>query len=371
MSPALEEQIRAFTSWQQQPLKLPEDLLNILDLIKEQGSAFNSALMSLQSVHDRLSNDRDHRGFDEVIVDLENRFAVNFSKEVANAKDVFLELNKAASELSPASSRSSRASGKASRSRQEEARVTFGNFHAQLKPHLADIEMVARRLRLASRTESDAFAKEYDALERIHSREVSMRLRRCFKQAPFAVTVSLDLERGQSEEEGRDDADMIYEYLNKEKGLETFLGQFNDMGSKWAAAKLRSPPEMQTLEMAYTKLSCGVLDALQQSVPRDEEKCRIWEDTDTVHYRLAKWEKLTSDQKIIIAIGGQFSHGKSSFLNALMGEEVLPTNSELRWYGKTEADIARPREIHNCNTLPYSTQSRSETYARNTATEAI
>lgn len=366
---ALEDQIRAFTSWQQESLRLTEDL-DILDLINEQANAFKSALMSLQTVHDRLSNN--HQRFDDVVAELERRYSINFSEEVASVKDVFVELNKAGAELGKPSS--NRAAGKTSRSRQKEAISSFEKLYEQLKPHLGVIETLARKLRDASRTESDVFLKEYDALERMHSKEVLKRLRLCFSRNPFAVTVSLDSKRGQTEEEGCDDADMIYEYLDKEKGVETFLRHFNEMGSKWPAQMLggSSPPEIRKLEMAYTKLSCGVIDALQQSVLHDEGISPLLvEMTKYLDCRLGKWEELTCRQKIIIAIGGHFSHGKSSFLNALMGEDVLPTNSESTWHGETEADDTPPRDTHDCNTLPYSAQSCSWTYARNTTTGAI
>lgn len=362
MIPTIEDQLRIFTSWRDPRLgsrQFSKDLIDILDLIKTNGDILKSALMSLQSVYDGLSNDRRHS--DDVVAALEKKNSVDLSKEVAGARDVFVAINAAGSNLGTPSSNF--AVGKFWRPSQKEALVSFGNHFAQLKSHLRIIEMMARRLRHASRTGtkdvSDVFLQEYAGLERIHSKQVLEGLRLRFDQDPFAVTVPLDPEREQSEEEGRDYAEKVYDYSDNEEELKVFLKQFQVMGSKWAAATLggSSTPDMRTLEMAYTKLSCGVMSALQQSVPRDEGTPRLWEDTDFLQCRLEQWEKLTSGQKIIIAIGGHFSHGKSSFLNSLMGEDVLPTDSESDQRGETEANITHPRGLHNCNTLPHSTQS--------------
>lgn len=323
MSPTIEDQTRAFTSWQRKSPQLLTDLIDILDLINTQGNILKSALMSLQSIFDGLSKARRHS--DDIVADLEKKYSIDLSKEVAHTRDVFVALNDAGSKLSTPSS--NRVLGRLSRSYQKPALASFEKLYSQLRHHVGIIEFVARRLRHASHTESDAFLKEYNALERMHSKEVLKRLRLRFKQDPFAVKVSLDPKR----EESEDEADMIYDYLDKENMVETFLQQFKDMGSKWAAAMLAasSTPEMQTLEEAYTKLSGGVMNALQQKIPFDKGICRLLDDTEFLHCRLAKWEELTSSQKIIIAIGGHFSHGKSSFLNALMGEDVLPTDSKL------------------------------------------
>lgn len=317
MSPTIEDQARAFTSWQQRSPQLLKDLIDILDLINTQGNILKSALMSLQSSLDRLSKVRRHS--DDIVADLEMKYSIDLSGAVAHTRDVFVALNDAGSKLS--TPRSNRIMGRLSRSSQKPALVSFEKLYSQLKHHVGIIEFAARDLRRNSGTGGDTFLKEYNALERMHSKEVLKRLCLRFNQDPFEVKVSPDPEW--------DEADMIYDYLDKEKGLETFLQQFKDMGSEWAAAMLAasSTPEMRTLEKAYTTLSCGVMNALQQK-PFDKGIRRLLDDTEFLHCRLAKWEELTSSQKIIIAIGGHFSHGKSSFLNALMGEDVLPTNSE-------------------------------------------
>ena len=343
MIPTIEDQLRAFTSWQLGSFH--RDLRDILDLIKTHGNILKSALMSLQSVYDGISNDRRHS--DDVVADLETKCGMDLSREVAGAKDVLVAVNATYSNLNTPSSTFSL--GKIFRSSQKEAHDSFGILFARLKSHLRLIEMMARRLRHAchngTRDESDVFLKEYAGLERMHSKQVLERLRLRFDQDPFAVTVPLDPNREQSEEEGRDHADKLYDYLDKQEEVKVLMRQFQDMGSKWAAAMVggSSTPEMRTLEMAYTKLSCGVMNALQQSVPRDEGTCRLLDDTDFLHCRLARWEELTSGQKIIIAIGGHFSHGKSSFLNSLMGEDVLPTNSESDQRGEIEANITHLR----------------------------
>jgi hypothetical protein len=362
MIPTIEDQTRAFTSWQQGSPKLPKSLIDVLDRIKTHGEILNSALMSLQLVYDGLSHDRRHS--DDVVANLEKNLSMDLFEEVEGAKDVFVAINATCSELSTA-----------------ETNVTFVKFWRSpkkglveslnsncnqldrpFKAYSSDGPEAAEHLRHTGTKDecivSDIFLKEYDGLERMHSKEVLERLRLRFSQEPFAVTVSLDPEREQSEEEGRDHADMIYDFLDEEEKVETFLQQFKNMGSKWAAAMLGdSPmPEMRTLEKAHTTLSCGVISALKKSVPRDEGICQLKDDTDYLQCRLERWEELTNHQKIVIAVGGHFSHGKSSFLNALMGEDVLPTNSESNQHGEIEANIKHPRVIHNCDTLPYSTQ---------------
>lgn len=313
MVPIIEDQSRAFISWQQKSPKLLNNLIDILDLINTQVITLKSALMSLQASFDVLSEVRRHS--DDVVANLEKKYSIDLSKAVAHTRDVFVALNDVGSKLS--TPLSNRIMGRLSRSSQKPALVSFERLYSQLRCHVGSIELVARNLRLtSSHTGRDAFLKEHN---------VSKRLRLRFNQDPFAVKVSLDPEQEQS----KDEADIIYDYLDKQKGVETFLQQFKDMGSKWAAAMLAasSTPEMRTLEKAYTTLSGGVMNALQQK-PFDKGMHRLLDDTECLHYRLAKWEELTSSQKIVIAIGGHFSHGKSSFLNAIMGEDVLPTNSE-------------------------------------------
>jgi len=353
MVPTIEDQQRAFARWLQESPQLPKRLVDILDIIKTHGEYLKSALMSLQPVYDDLSRER--RNSDAIIADLEERHSMNFSKEVIGVKGVLVALNAAGPKLQPPSNWAKRL-----RASHKEATATFEKLCGELDGHLRLIRMMTRALRHASHPpEPEAFPKEYAELERKHWKEVLDRLWPRFREEPFAVTVPLDPEREQSKEEGRDHADMIYQCLDQEKAVETFLQQFKDMGSKWAAAMLGgSPtPDMRTLEMAHTRLSCGVMNALQQSIPRDEGVCRLQDDTDFLHCRLARWEELTSRQKVIIAIGGHFSHGKSSFLNALIGDDVLPTNSESNEHDETEANTKHPRVIHDRNTLPHSTQS--------------
>jgi len=322
MSPTIEDQIRAFTSWQQKSPPLVKDLIDILELINTRGIVLKSALMSFQSVYDRLSNDRRHS--DDIVTDLEKKFSIDLPEKVAHTRDVYVALNKAGSQLSTPNSKGGL--GKLSRPRQVESLASFEKLYDQLKEHVDIIEGVTRGLRSASHTQSNAFLKEYNALERMHSKEVLKRLCSRFNGDPFAVTVPLDPDREPSE----DEADMIYDYLHVDNGVETFLQRFKDMGSKWAAAMLgaKSTPNMRTLELAYTNLSCGVMKSLQQCIPCDKRIRPLLDDMDFLRCQLARWEELTSGQKLIIAVGGHFSHGKSSFLNALMGEDVLPTNSE-------------------------------------------
>src|SRR5258706_4582475 len=266
MTPTIEDQLRAFTSWKLGSRQFQTDLRDILDLIKTHGNILKSALMSLQSVYDGLSNDSD-----DVVGDLETKLHIDLSKEVAGAKDLLVAVNAAYSNLNIPSSNF--VLGKIFRSSQKEALNSFGIHFAQLKSHLRLINMMTRRLRHASRTgtkdESDVFSKEYARLERMHSKQVLERLRLRFDQDPFAVTVPLDPKREQSDEEGRDHANKLYDYLDQEEDVKVLLRQFQDMGSKWAAAMIggSSTPEMRALEMADTKLSCGVMNALQQSVP--------------------------------------------------------------------------------------------------------
>ena len=352
MIPTLDIQEQALAIWRKGMRKLPNPIINTLDLIETRGHALKRALSSLGPVIDGLSQRGRHS--DDVVAYLGKKHIIDLSKEVEGATGVFVALNTTGAKLSTANSKSGWE--RLLRIPQKEAAASFRKLYHQLGDHLMLIEIIVRDLWTAIL--SDAFWEEYSGQEGMDSKEVLEGLRLRFDKKAFAVTVSLGPESEQSGEEGRDYADMIYDYLDKPGGGEYFLRQFQDMGSEWVAKMLGdSPTEMRKLEMAHTQLSCGLINALQQSVPRNEGMCRLQDDTDFLRCRLAKWEELTRHQKIIIAIGGHFSHGKSSFLNALMGDDVLPTNSESKQLGETEAKIKYPRDIHDCNTLPHSTQS--------------
>ena len=345
MIPTIRNQEQDFVSWQRKLRKLPRNLADILDLIKTHGKCLELALTALQEAYQDLC--RHCRQPDPVIGALERKLNINLFEEVGGASKVYVALGKIASKLD-IGIESGRGSGfnwaKILQAPEREAAASFRKYCNQLSGHMGLIRVIARELRHTSSSFAPArgkktqaqdivshnFSKEYDGLERKHLREVSEGLRLRFNEAPFAVTVPLGPGRGQSEEEGSDHADVIFSYLDKENGVEDFLQQFENMGSKWAAGMLgnSTTPEMRTLEIAHTELSCGVIRALQQSVSCDEGVSPLQDDTKFLNCRLERWEELTSHQKIIIAIGGHFSHGKSSFLNALMGEDVLPTNSE-------------------------------------------
>ena len=346
-------QEKDFATWQL-GRKLPKTIIDILHLIKTREKTLDSALSPLASVVDGLS--RRNRHSDDVVDYLQKKHSMDLFEEVKGAKGVFIALNAAGVKLDAANSKSG--FGKFFKIPQKEAAVSFKKLYNQLGDHLVLIQVMLRDLCHASQTEeTDVFWREYNGLDRMDPKGILEELRLRFDQKPFAVTVSLGPERQQPGEEGRDHADTLYGYLGDTKGEACFLQLFQDMGSEWAAVKLGDSPrcEMQKLEMAHTQLSCGLINALRQSAPPNEEICPLQEDIEFLRGRLANWEELTRHQKIIIAIGGHFSHGKSSFLNALMGEDVLPTNSESNQHGETKAYIKQPRDIHNCNTLPHST----------------
>ena len=342
MIPTIEVQVQTFANWhEQESPKLPRKLIDILDRINDLGDALQDALKSLESIYNDFSLHGRHS--DDVVAKLQNKHDMDLSEEFKGANNVYVALIKIGSGLSKPGKHPTFVWDLLRSFSQKQAVVSFEKLRRRLGDHLGLIKMMIRHLRhafhIGTKDQSLVILKEYDALDRMHLKDVLGKLRLRFDQDPFAVTVPLDPKREHSKEKGHDHADRIYDYLCQEcqkEGVGILLREFEDMGLKWAAAICGdSPtPEMQTLEMAYITLSCGVTTALQQSVPRDEGMIRFRDETDYLRCRLETWQDLTSSQKLIIAVGGHFSHGKSSLLNALMGEDVLPTNSESNQHRK-------------------------------------
>lgn len=349
----IKQQEQDFATWQQTSRKLPKDLRDIFDTIKTHGNDLDKALTALGAAYSEL--DRRQLRPNGLIAKLETKLKMVLLDEVKGASNVYFAIRKTGNELDSAIDRGRRSVfdwGKVWQTPEKAAAGSLRNHSNQLRHHMLLIRSMARELRQESAPQaqdimSDIFFKDYDALGREQLKQVSKELYPTFEANPFAVTVS------------EDHGGVIYNYLDQKDGYKLFLQHFENMGSKWAAQVLDdSPTKMQTLERAHTKLSCGVMNALKQSVSSNEGVSPLRDDTDYLRTRLERWEELTSHQKIIIAIGGHFSHGKSSFLNALLGDDVLPTNSESNQHDEIHAsNIKYPRGIHDRDTLPHSAQS--------------
>ena len=90
-----------------------------------------------------------------------------------------------------------------------------------------------------------------------------------------------------------------------------------------AGPKITESPDLCALEDKLSFLCDNIIMGLKKS-PTTAFNGVIREDTELITHRLEKWKSLSAEKNLIIAIGGDFSQGKSSLLNAFIGEKLLP-----------------------------------------------
>ena len=114
------------------------------------------------------------------------------------------------------------------------------------------------------------------------------------------------------------------------KGLKKLKKQFVEMGAMWGKGRkgglVLTGPTNGELEEVYSTLCGNIRHGLKAYLPSDpSESSGLTQDTSKTIDHLGNWQDHKHFQQLIIAVGGAFSHGKSSFLNAIMGEQVLPS----------------------------------------------
>ena len=151
-----------------------------------------------------------------------------------------------------------------------------------------------------------------------------------FSVSPFRVHAS------RTDSETSSLANQLVRIYRRTTGLEDLRRLFEGMGETWANEGSRTT-SVADLEAAHRTLSDNVALALTDSikVPAAIHNSTL-EDTRLTISRLTAWCDSSATCNLTIAIGGEFSHGKSSVLNALMGAEFLPTGGTCCVTGKAE-----------------------------------
>lgn len=122
-------------------------------------------------------------------------------------------------------------------------------------------------------------------------------------------------------------------YNSSEANFKLLLQHFETFGQRWAAgqfpAELDGLTRIERARKIHLFLAKYLLAALT-NVPGDDPSSLLTSQVEIVSERLKKWLNQNETPKLVIAIGGHFSHGKSSLINAIVGFPVLPAMGRFR-----------------------------------------
>lgn len=123
-------------------------------------------------------------------------------------------------------------------------------------------------------------------------------------------------------------------YNSSEANFKLLLQHFETFGQRWAAgqfpAALDGLTRIERARKIHIFLAKYLLAALI-NVPVDgDPSSLLTSQVEIVSERLKKWLNQNETPKLVIAIGGHFSHGKSSLINAIVGFPVLPAMGRFR-----------------------------------------
>ena len=117
----------------------------------------------------------------------------------------------------------------------------------------------------------------------------------------------------------------LWWYTETKERLDEFAKHFKDMGRGWVDGQVQNIQSARDLQQVYLCATQHFRVGLGQ-ITRISTSQAIDKQASIVDQLLKGWNALAASEKLVIAVGGYFSHGKSSFINALIGEDVLPTS---------------------------------------------
>lgn len=117
---------------------------------------------------------------------------------------------------------------------------------------------------------------------------------------------------------------------SEDQSIHAFVKMCEKLGRMWVEDQTngQSALSFHSLEDLHSILASRVIDSLDmgfQSDGANMAKSELEIDAELFVAQVKRWDELSQLKPLVIAFGGHFSHGKSSILNALMGEQILPT----------------------------------------------
>ena len=155
-------------------------------------------------------------------------------------------------------------------------------------------------------------------------------LESAFRNKPFQVSaagladLSNDLEKD------------FLRYNSSETELNLLRQHFETFGQRWAASQFTLTPNDSKRTERAKEIHLSLANYLQSalmsvmSVPVSDPSSSLASQAEIVSERLTKWRNQNETSKLVIAIGGHFSHGKSSVINAIVGFPILPAMGKFR-----------------------------------------
>lgn len=185
-----------------------------------------------------------------------------------------------------------------------------------------------------------------------------MTMEKHFWQSPFRLDFTFE-----DSSTGHLASELLKDYRSPEK-LKKLEEQFANMGIMWGKGRKNgrasTEPTNGELEEVYSTLCGNIRDGLKAYLlSKPPESSSLTQDTSNTIDHLGHWHDHKHFGRLTIAIGGGFSHGKSSFLNAIMGERVLPS-SGVDYINSLRARLISISDIYHCYSMPHYAFNGSE-----------